>query len=395
MNKTLSLDDQKLTSIIDADWDYFMEKYPEFATMMGDNTYNDKLADISEEAFLEKKDHHNKTLNELEKINHDNLSEDNKLNYLLFKERVLNEIREIDFKGYLMPLNQMMGVQEEFSRVVELMPYKKESDYKNYLSRLKAFPKYANQLIELMRKGLSLGVTTPRPAIIKVVDQIRDQLPADYKESVYYIPVKNSTNLNESLKKEIETVLENDFFPAFRRIADFLEIEYVPNTRLKEGLSEVPNGKAYYDHKLRTSTTTDLTAQEVHDIGLSEVARILKELQNSYKNTGFEGSYEEFLKDLKVNTQHHFASPKELMMTYRDIAKRADKELPRFFKVLPRLPYGVEEIPHHQAPSYPTAYYLPPDLTMTRAGIFYANTSELTTRPNYEAEELTLHEAVP
>ncbi|MFN8670765.1 MAG: DUF885 domain-containing protein [Candidatus Sericytochromatia bacterium] len=395
MSTTVSLEDKKLLEIIEKDWQDAMRNYPELATQMGDNDYNDRLSNLSEEFILEKRDNLKKTLAEIAEIPQEFLSEENKLNYALFKDKIEGEIREIDFKGYLMPVNLMMGVQEEFSRMVELMPYKKESDFQNYLSRLNAFPTYANQMIELMRKGLSMGVTVPKHAIVDVISQIRAQLPFDFKESVYYIPLKNAVKLSDSLRNEIEHTIQEKFYPAFHKIADFIEKEYVPNTRTKEGLSEIPNGKEYYNHKLKSMTTTNLTAEEVHNIGLQEVERIAKELVKVYEETGFKGSYDEFLDDLRNNPKLYFTKAKDLILHYRDISKRADKELPKLFKVLPRLPYGVEEIPAHQAPSYPTAYYLPPDLNMTRAGIFYANTSELSTRPIYESEALTLHEAVP
>lgn len=385
---------EKLLTLIDNEWETLMKNYPELATLMGDQKYNDKLSDLSEEAILNRKINMQKTLEELKTINQAELTDENKLNFLLFKDHLENYIKEIDFKGYLMPINQMMGVQEEFSRLIEMMPYKNEKDFENYLARLKAFPNYINQLIKLMRKGLESGHTVPKPAIIKVVEQLTAQIPDNYKTSVYYAPL-NSSVPSEALKTSIESAIQQDLYPSFKELSLFIEKEYVPNTRTKEGLSEVPNGKAYYDHKLKSMTTTDLTAEEIHEIGNKEVARLEKELYKIYETVGFDGSYSEFMNDLKTNPKFYFSSPQELMMSYRDVAKRADKELPKLFKVLPRLPYGVEEIPAHQAPSYPTAYYLPPDLTMTRAGIFYANTSELNTRPKYEMEALTLHEAVP
>lgn len=385
---------ESLLTLIDNEWETLMKNYPELATLMGEQKYNDKLSDLSEEAILNRKINMQKTLEELKTMNQSKLTDENKLNFLLFKDKLENDIKEIDFKGYLMPINQMMGVQEEFSRLIEMMPYKNEKDFENYLARLKAFPNYIDQLIELMKKGLQSGHTVPSPAIIKVVEQLNAQVPDNYKTSVYYAPL-NSNIPSEELKKSLEVAIQQELYPAFRKLSLFIEKEYVPNTRTKEGLSEVPNGKAYYDHKLKTMTTTDLTAEEIHEIGNKEVARLEKELYKIYETVGFEGSYSEFMHDLKTNPKFYFSSPQELMMSYRDVAKRADKELPKLFKVLPRLPYGVEEIPVHQAPSYPTAYYLPPDLTMTRAGIFYANTSELNTRPKYEMEALTLHEAVP
>ncbi|MBC7473594.1 MAG: DUF885 domain-containing protein [Candidatus Sericytochromatia bacterium] len=396
MTQLINDDNQNLLDILEKDWQYILKNIPEMATFLGEHQYNDKLTDLSEQALSTRYKHSLDILEELKRIDLTILSEENKINYQLFYEKVDNEIKEFNFKTYLMPMNQMDGVQNSFIQTLQMMPFKKEIDFKNYLSRLKSVSSYIDQTINLMKLGIKDGYTVPKAAIINVIRQVTDQIPDDYKKSLYYNLIeKENKNLSVSLRQDIETAIKNNVYPAFLKLATFLDEEYLPSCRNSFGLSDLPNGKSYYDHKLKTMTTTNLTAEEIHQIGISEVSRIYQEMMALAKSVGFNGSYNDFLENLKNNPDLYFTNAKDLMMTYRDIAKRADKELPAFFKVLPRLPYGVEEIPAHQASSYPTAYYMPPDMTMTRAGIFYANTHQLNIRPKYEMEALTLHEAVP
>ncbi len=396
MTQLIKDDNQNLLDILEKDWQYILKNIPEMATFLGEHQYNDRLTDLSEESLSIRYKHSLDILEELKKLDLTTLSEENKINYQLFYEKVDNEIKEFNFKTYLMPMNQMDGVQNAFIQTLQMMPFKKEIDFKNYLSRLQAISAHIDQTINLMKSGIKDGYTVPKAAIINVIKQVTDQIPDDYKKSLYYNLIeKENKNLSISLRQDIETAIKNNVYPAFSKLAKFLDEEYLPSCRNSFGLSDLPNGKSYYDHKLKTMTTTNLTSEEIHQIGISEVSRIYQEMMALAKSVGFNGSYNDFLENLKNNPDLYFTSAKDLMMTYRDIAKRADKELPAFFKVLPRLPYGVEEIPAHQAPSYPTAYYMPPDMTMTRAGIFYANTHQLDIRPKYEMEALTLHEAVP
>ncbi len=388
-------EDYKLINLLEDDWNNMMKNIPEIATFLGNHDYNDKLTDLSESALKNNYDYNLKMIETLKSMDLNNLSRENKINYDLFLEKIEEEIREYNFKSYLMPLNQMDGVQNTFIYTVQIMPFKTYKDFNNYLARLKAFPKYIDQLINLMRIGQESGYTVPKVAIVNVVSQIRDQLPANYKDSAYYSVMENSHPEFNHIKKEIEEQIKESVYTNFNKLADFLENEHIPKCRDTFGLSSLPDGTNFYNHRLKMSTTTNLTATEIHEIGKREVDRIYHEMLDLASKLGYENRYDEFLEHVKTDPKFYFTDPNDLMVTYRDIAKRADKELPSLFKVLPRLPYGVEEIPPHQAPSYPTAYYMPSDMGMTRAGVFYANTHQLEIRPKYEMEALTLHEAVP
>lgn len=392
---SITEEDQQLLTLLEDEWNNMMFNIPEMATFLGNHDYNDRLTDLSEEAIEKNHQHNLHVLQKLKDMNLNTLSTENKINYDLFVEKVEEDIREHNFKSYLMPLNQMDGVQNTFIYTIQIMPFKTYKDFENYLSRLEFFPEYIDQLIHLMTIGHETGYTVPKAAIVNVVSQIRDQLPQDYKESVYFKVINESNSTLEKIKTEIEKQIQNSLYPTFKKLADFLEKDHIPKCRDTYGLSALPNGDDYYNHKLKMMTTTDLTATQIHEIGNTEVKRIYNEMLDVAAKLGYEDRYDQFLEHIKTDPQFYFTDPQDLMVSYRDIAKRADKELPALFKVLPRLPYGVEEIPAYQAPSYPTAYYMPADMGMTRAGVFYANTYQLEIRPKYEMEALTLHEAVP
>lgn len=388
----MSKEDLKLLEFFEKDWEYQLENHPEMATFYGEHRYDDRLTDESEESINKEYNYQVNLLDELNKFNYDKLSEENKLNYKLFKLKTEEIIEAHKYKSYYMPINQLHGIHNYFPRMVEMMEFKNEKDYEKYLNRLNLLPNKVKQVINLMEKGIESDLTIPNIAMLDVPNQIARQL-VKIEDSSFYEPLKKDI-VSSELKSKIEESIKDNLYKSFEELKDYIENTYIPACRKSIGLSELPNGKDYYNYLLREFTTTNLTAEEIHNIGLKEVERISSEIRNTINKIGFV-DYNEFLEYLQHDKRFYFNTEEELLMTYRDFAKRVDKELPRFFKMLPRLPYGIEKVPDYQAPSCPTAYYMPPDFSMSRAGIFYANTYKLETRPKYELEALTLHEAVP
>lgn len=388
-----STEDLRLEELFKREWELHFVKSPESATFMGDNRFNDKLSDLSFEEMEESLKHEKNILEELKGFDLSKLNKTNKISHKLYSDLTKNHIQSYEFKEHLMPLNQMHGIHTFFARLISMTPFKEEKDYENYLSRLNAFPKYIDQVIDLMKEGIKLGLSVPQIAMADVPNQISRQLTEDITESSFYTPLKKDIASPE-LKEKLQKAIKDNVYGAFKKLESYIKNEYIPNSRTSIGLSELPNGNEYYNFKLMALTTTDLTAKEIHEIGKKEVERIFSQIQEVMQQTGFD-DYEKFLNHLRTNPDFYFNSEEELLMTYRDLCKRIDKELPPFFKTLPRLTYGVEKIPDYQAPSSPTAYYMASDINMTRAGIYYANTCQLETRPKYEIEALSLHEAVP
>lgn len=223
----------------------------------------------------------------------------------------------------------------------------------------------------------------------------------DYKKSPFYKPFQNlPSSLNQTQKDSVlsaaKEVIEKTVVPQFKRIKTFFETEYLPNTRTTLGVSETPNGAAYYQNRINFYTTsTQYTAEDIHQIGLKEVARIKAEMQKIIKELNFKGSFADFFKFLRTDEQFYAKTPKELLMIARDMAKRVDAQLPKFFKTLPRKPYGVAPVPDAIAPKYTAGRYIGTYKESTEPGYYWVNTYDLPSRTLYTLPALTVHEAVP
>ncbi|HXG66418.1 MAG TPA: DUF885 domain-containing protein, partial [Blastocatellia bacterium] len=304
------------------------------------------------------------------------------------------------FPAELMPLSQMHGVQVEFGQLVGATPFRNRKDYEDYLARLAALPRYVGQLIALMRRGVETKWVPPALPLRAVPDQIAGQIAADPARSPFFKPFADfpaqvaeadRARLAEAGRKTITETVN----PALRQLHEFITKTYLPACRQEIAASGLPDGEAYYRYSVRRQTTTALTPKEIHEIGQAEVARIRKEMEAIIRKVGFKGTFKEFLAFLRSDRRFYYTRPEDLVTGYRDIAKRADAELPKLFAELPRNPYGVREIPAYEAPAQTTAYYMPGAADGSRAGYYYVNTYKLETRPKYEMEALTLHEAVP
>ena len=300
----------------------------------------------------------------------------------------------------LIPLNQMGGVQQDVADILGLMQTRNAQDYEHILQRLAGTPALIQQTLHWMRRGLERGITPPAITLRNVPAQVQNLLSDDPFASGLLRPFAErpagiDARAWEVLRRRAADLYTAQLVPAYRELHDYLVEVYIPGARENVGLGSVPGGQDWYRYLARVSTTTDLTPDEIHDIGQREVKRIRAEMEKIIKETGFSGSFEDFTHFLRTDPQFYHSSAEELLREYRDIAKRADAELPKLFGVLPRNPYGVVAVPEYSAASQTTAYYQPGSLKGGRAGFFFANTYALDTRPRWEMEALTLHEAVP
>ena len=397
---TMDSETKKFHSILDDEWKSNAEKYPEWATRLGDNRFNDKLNDASYEANINRQEKATKLLEKIKEINRSSLSLDDQLNYDLFLNSILFGIEGNVYLSYLMPISQMGGIQIGFAGISDYMPFKSVTDYENYISRMRAFPTKVDQTIDLMKRGIESGWVPPRIVLDAVPDQIKTQFHRQVEDSPLFRPFidfHESIPLVEQgrLSEELKAVLKNDVFLAYENLYMFFTEHYLPNCRETIACADFPNGNDYYQYLIKSYTTTELKAREIHNIGLKEVQRIKDEMKEVIKRADFEGSFDEFLTFLKSDSRFYFETEDELLDAYRVICKKADAQLPRFFGRLPRLTYGVKAIPEYQAPASPTAYYYSGSQKAGRPGYFMANTHKLETRPKYEMEALSIHEAVP
>jgi len=397
---SLENDSQKLQRLFQLDWDHTMRENPEFATEVGYLGQNDRWSDDSMEAIERRKRELHAPLKVIESLDRSKLSPSEQLNYDLFRKNHLDAIEGTRFKGEYMPITQLSGVQEEAARILELAPRKSAKDYEDMLARLNSLPTLMDQTIILLTKGLETGITPPRITLRDVPQQVKEQMVAEPDKNPLLkpfaeFPLEIPESERARLSKEAAAVLQAKVITAFGKLHEFLVKKYLPGARETIALSDLPDGKAWYAHNVRTTTTTSLTPQQIHELGLSEVKRIRLEMDGVIRQSGFKGNFAAFSKFLRKDSQFYYKDAESLLRGYRDIAKRADPELARLFGKLPRLPYGVRAVPDFDAKSQTTAYYQPGSPKAGRPGWFTANTYALDTRPKWEMEPLTMHEAVP
>ncbi len=397
-------EDERLNAFFQEEWDWAMKDSPITATQVGDYRFNNELDDYSLASDQRRDQHDIGSLVKLESFDRTRLSDSGKLNYDLYKDFLKQNIQGHQFPQNLMPINQMGGVQQNLPQVAENTPFRNLKDYQDYLSRLNQVSRAVDQTIDVMKKGLAEKIVPPKITLRDVAGQIKAQVVKNPEESAFYLPFKSFPDSvthsitapeQEQLRAAAKKVISEQIVPAYQKFYTFWTSQYYPNTRDSIGISALPSGKAWYTYNAKRSTTTDLTPDQIHQIGLNEVKRIRGEMQQVIQETGFKGSFEEFIALLRTDPRFYYTKPEDLLTGYRDICKRIDAALPELFGTLPRLPYGVREIPAYAAPSQTTAYYNAGSLEGGRPGWYYANTYKLETRPKWEMEALSIHEAVP
>jgi uncharacterized protein (DUF885 family) len=393
-------EDQKLNTFFDEEWEYGLKRSPFFASLLGDMRYNDQMPDVSLAAIARDRDHDLEVLKRLESIDRSKLSDSNRINFDLYLLNTRQSIEGHRFPDHLMPINQMEGIQIQAPDVVAQLSFRNVKHFEDYIARLNAFPMMMDQTIERMKRGLQQKITPSKITLGDVADQIRAQIVERADSSTFYSPFKEFPESihqkdQHRLRQSGTHAIQSKVIPAYKKLYDFWTKEYYPATRETIGISSLPQGKEWYAYLAKTSTTTDLTPQQIHETGLREVARIRAEMDQIIQQTGFKGAFEEFLHFLRTDPRFYYTKAEDLLSGYRDICKRIDAELPKLFGVLPRTPYGVREVPAYSAPSQTTAYYNEGNLKAGRPGWYYANTYKLETRPKWEMEALSIHEAVP
>lgn len=391
---------KKLYALFEEDWQWNLKEFPEGATMFGDNRYNNLLTDASLEAYERRKAHEREMLDRIQKIDRSQLTGQDAISYDLFLlDKKLN-VEGQRFPTEYMPTDQMNGIQIFFGQLAASMPFRNAKDYENYLARLAAFPKQLDQVIALMRRGIETGWVQPAVPLRSLASQIEGQITDDPLKNPLYKPFESfPQDVSEADRARLaeagKRAVAESFVPAMKKFDAFVKETYLPAARKEIGASGLPGGADYYQYCIRRHTTTNLTAKEIHDIGLKEVARIRKEMEGIIQKVGFKGTFQEFLTFLRTDKRFYYTNADDLMAGYALIAKRADGKLPTLFAELPRTPYGLRVIPDYEAPAQTTAYYQPGAADGSRAGVYMINTYKLETRPKYEMEALSLHEAVP
>ncbi len=390
----------QLQQLFGDEWEFHMQEDPLFATLCGDHRYDDRLPSVSEADFTRRLARMRTFLDRARAIERAALTSEERLNHDIFMHVLENEIAETGFRAYLMPMSKTAGFHSSFAELPEYVPFDTPKDYENYIARLSAFRAYAEGHIELMRIGMRDGYAPPRAVLEGVADSLRAHVVEDAARSVFFRPFAQFPDaIGQAERRHLveagSAAIVNSIAPGYQALMQFVADEYVPAARADVAASSLPNGRAFYEHRVRYFTTLDALPEEIHEIGLAEVKRIRAEMEEVIRKVGFRGSFAEFVTFLRTDDRFYVGAPEALMKEVALVLKKMDGELPRLFKTLPRTPYGIKPVPDFIAPYTTTAYYFPPTGGGTRAGVYYVNTHDLKSRPLYEIEALSLHEAVP
>ena len=384
-------------SLLDTEWSRLMDNDPVYASSMGDLTNNNKWPDTSINKIYLNHNHELEILRQLEEFNITNFSDDDQVNYFLFKKQYENSIEAYKYKQFLMPFSHRGGIQLEHE-TTSIVPFRNKQNYLDWIERISQIDVLIDNEIEKARIGIDEGIVPPRFLMQKVYKQIALQVFIEPKNSPFYRIFKD-INKNIDSYDEVQemalNVIKTKVIPAYARLHTFFKEEYLPACRTSVGIKEIKNGKEYYEFLARKFTTTNFTPLEIHNIGLAEVKRIKEEMEALIKEVKWEGTFKAFLDDLRTNPKFYYDTSEELFEAYLATSKRIDPELVKLFNVLPSMPYGLKPIPMESAPDTTTAYYQRPAADGSRAGYYFVNLYRPEVRPKYEIEVLSVHEAMP
>jgi uncharacterized protein (DUF885 family) len=396
--------DAALDSLVEEYFDRQLELYPMNATSIGDSRYDDRLEETTSPGFRERQRAIEQAfLERAHLIDVPRLSPPARITYDIFTGEREHALEGFKYPEELMPLNQMIGLPSDlavYGSGSGPQPFATARDYDRFLKRLREFPRWADGAIAMMRVGIQRGVTVPRAAMAKVVPQLRDIVTPKLGDNIFWAPI-------EALPKEISAAdreriaaaytaaLTNEILPAYSRLADFIERDYLPAARTTVGWADLPDGPAWYRWRIRGATSMTLSPAQIHEMGLAEVARIRGEMLAVEQQVGFKGDLDAFFKFLEEDPQFYFTSEAELLDAYRDVKRRIDGLLPKLFADFPKADYEIRAVEPFRAASAAGASYQAPSADGKRPGIFYINTHNLKAQPRFGLETLSLHEAAP
>ncbi len=388
-----------LHALFDAEWERGLRENPVGATYIGDHRFDDKWPDVSPAALKASYEGDKAVIAALDRFDPAHLTPEDRLNRDLFRRQYQASIDTYDYGSQYTPLSQRSGLAS-MHRMADVVVFKTVKDYEQWLARIGTLDQLVDQNIALMREGVKRGQVPPKIILQRVPPQLDKQIVTDPTRSPFYeafkkmpdsIPATEQARLQAAARDAImKTVV-----PSYTKLKQYIVDEYLPQTRETVGLWDTPNGEARYAELARFYTTTNLTPDEIHEIGLKEVARIRGEMMKVIAKTDFKGSFDEFLTYLRTDPKFRYTDPQDLLHAYEAMAKRVDPLLPQYFGKLPRMPYGVRPIAEQVAPDTTTAYYQGPAMDGKRAGYYYVNLYKPEERPKYEIPVLTIHEAVP
>ncbi|MDO6692985.1 DUF885 domain-containing protein [Aliiglaciecola sp. 3_MG-2023] len=391
---------QKLTKLMDNIWQYELSISPVYASSQGVHDFDDQLADISPEGLARQNDQFESFLHKLDNINQEQLPRTDQINLLMQRYRIQNYVDEYHFKAHYVPLTSEYGFHSAMAGLPRSSRFANVKDYQNYLTRLDQIPAYFAQQIAWMKKGMEVGMVQPKAVMLGFEKSVESFFSGKVEDNTFYSPFLkiDDSNATEAQKRaliiEAKEVIKRDVMGAYQSFYDFLVTDYIPNAKSDVASKTWPNGEKMYQNRAQYYTTTDLSVDDIHQLGLTEVARIRAQMQDIVDELDFQGSINEFIEFLRTDPQFYAKTPEELLKHASYVAKRMDAKLPKLFYKLPRTPYGVAPVPDAIAPKYTTGRYVSPRRD-DEPGYYWVNTYALDKRPLYAIPALTMHEAVP
>lgn len=389
----------EFTTLLDEHWEWQLAASPTMASQLGDRRYNDQWPDQNLQAIEQRHDDIREFLRRAYAIDRKDLSIDNQLNYELFRRQLEDTVGAYQFNNHLMPFSHRGGVQN-LDNLTNSLRLTTVEDFEDWLARISKIDDVIEQTIALAEKGRKSGYMAPKILMQRIPNQLSLQVVEIATASPLFMAFENmpdsiSAADRERLRADAMEIIEDKVLPAYRKLDRYFNKKYLPAARESVGLSALPNGTAAYEYLVRSFTTTRMTPDDIHRLGLEEVKRIRDEMAKVIEEVGFEGSFQDFLVFLRTDPQFYYDTPEALYEAYLATSKRIDPELVNLFATLPRMPYGVKPIPDSIAADTTTAYYSRPAADGSRAGIYWVNLYRPDVRPKYEIEVLSVHEAMP
>lgn len=395
---------ERLDTIVENYFDESLEMNPVYATFIGDHRFDDRLPNMLGPEFREQALELEREY--LEKVRHIDaslLEGQDRITYDVFKLNREWAIEGAQFPAHLVPVNQFYSLPNFFAVLgsgQSAQPFNTVEDYENWLGRIDGFEVLMRQAVTNFREGVRQGVVLPKAIVEKVIPQLDAHIVEDVEKSIFWKPVAGmpesfSTADRERLAAAYEIAITEQIVPSYRRLRDYLAGEYLPQARRTVGLYALPGGRAWYDHMIKTNTTTALSADAIHEMGLAEVQRIRGEMEAVMRKVGFDGTLAEWFDYVKTDERFYFDNEEDLLDGYRAIEARMDKAVPRLFDIDPKAGFEVRPIEAFRAASSAGAMYQSPSPDGSRPGIFYVNTHNLKAQPKFGMETLFIHEAIP
>ena len=390
----------QLYALFEEVWNFRLEENPLFATAAGYHQFDDRLPLIGVKNEERRANFSREVLQRLARIDTQTLNVQDQVSYEIFWRLQEERVAAFEHETYWIPFNVDSGFHISFARLPRRVPLSTVQDYENYVARLRGFSAYVDQHIDLLREAYQKSVTLPRIVMEGYEVPIESHIVGDVEESIFYVPFVEfppsiPATEHARLKEVGARAIREHVVPGYQAFLDFMVNEYIPNARSTVGASDLPMGLKYYAYLIRHFTTVDISAEEIHRLGLQEVERIRSEMMDVIEELKFSGSFADFLKFLRTDERFYPKTPDQLLKEASFIAKRMDGKLPLLFKTLPRLPYGIVPVPHDLAPKYTGGRYIRAPLGSNQPGYYWVNTYALESRPLYVLEALTLHESVP